>query len=97
VSRQGEVHDLGGARRVVVLSSDHTTEEAGPIVAPIVRGSQEHLPYLVALRETDPMAGSVEVAQLRAIGRERLGAPVALITGASMRRLVDAVQQLFEL
>lgn len=97
--RQGEIRDYSlrsGRGRVVVVSRDEVSNGAHPIVVPIQRGTDDIPPFLVALADQDPMAGTVNVAKLAFANPDALGEPIGLVTGDTWQRLREAVVGLFD-
>jgi hypothetical protein len=94
--RQGEIynHAVNGSRfRVLVVSSDTHNITRTPWVAPIRHGTADIPPYLVALVDADPFGGAVDLDRLRRA--DPTGAPLGLITGASMNRVRGAIAAVF--
>jgi mRNA-degrading endonuclease toxin of MazEF toxin-antitoxin module len=99
VIRQGEIRDyhLPSARgRVVVVSRDEVSNGTYPIVVSIQRGTDDVPPFLVALAEHDPMAGTVDVARLAFADPDQLSEPIGLVSGDTWSRLRDAIMSLFD-
>jgi mRNA interferase MazF len=96
VVNQGEIYDytINNARfRILVVSSDAHNMIRTPWVAPIRHGRSDIPPYLVALLDTDPLGGAVDLDRLRR-GLPS-GDPVGLVTGATMSRVREAVATVF--
>jgi len=97
VVRQGEVYDYeaGGQRyRVLVVSADAHNEVRTPWVVPVRRGSMDAPPYLVALVDADPVGGTADLDRLDRAPVS--GAPVGIVTGATMQRVREALRTLFD-
>lgn len=84
-----------GRFRVVVVSADHHIATGHPpLCAPLLRRSVsdvEMRPYVVALTDADSVAGVVQVGKVSAVAIPPDAQPVALLSGSSMQRIVDAV------
>jgi hypothetical protein len=94
--RQGEVYDYsvrGERYRVLVVSTDVHNEVRLPWIVPIRRRAVDAPPYLVALRDQDPVGGSADVDRLDRAPLD--GEPVGMITGATMQRVREAIHTLF--
>ncbi len=92
--RQGEVYTYGRGR-IVVLSNEEVNETY-PIAAPLGRGTQDLPPFMVALADQDPIAGTVHVGRLAFCDPTLLEKPAGLLTGATMSRILESVHTLFE-
>jgi mRNA-degrading endonuclease toxin of MazEF toxin-antitoxin module len=98
--RQGEIRawldDTGRdtGMRVLVVSGDEVNEDIHPIVVPLRRGRDDYPPYLVSLAEQDPVAGTANVAQLGFELERQLGEVIGIVTGATMERIRQAIQEL---
>ncbi|MBN1172351.1 MAG: hypothetical protein JXA67_09270 [Micromonosporaceae bacterium] len=98
--RQGEIYDLvvgGGRFRVVVISADHHIATGHPpLCAPLLRTSLafDLRPYVVTLTDTDSVGGVVQVGKLAAVAIPPGVAPVGMVSGASMQRIISAVGEL---
>ncbi len=94
----GEIRDYirGGNRaRVLIVSRDDVSNDAYPIVVPIVRQGADIPPYTIALTEQDPVSGYVEVALITALtDPDSLGPVVGTIGGATWQRVLQAVHDL---
>jgi mRNA-degrading endonuclease toxin of MazEF toxin-antitoxin module len=96
VIRQGEIYTIDGSPlRVVVLSNDVVSNRGLPIVAPIARGSYDAPPYAVALDDLDSVAGVVFVNRMYAILPDRLNNRSGMVSGATWRRLHEALTGTF--
>jgi mRNA interferase MazF len=97
VVSQGEVYDhvIDGSRyRILVVSSDaHNDTGKTPWVVPIRHGGIDAPPYLVALADTDPLGGTVDVDRLTRVDPN--GSPVGILTGATVERVRHAISTLF--
>lgn len=94
--KQGDIHEINirdERFRVLVVSSDAHNEVRMPWVAPIRRGSVDAPPYLVALHDTDPLGGVIDMDRLAR--RAPVGAPIGTITGGTMSRVRDAIATVF--
>lgn len=92
--RQGEIHELSSGLRVIVISSDRANQDGRPIAVPIIRGRHDLPPYLIEFADIDPHAGSIAVADMGWIPPDRLGKVVGIVTGATMERIREAVNEL---
>lgn len=94
--RQGEFYDhtLRGHRyRVLVVSSDAHNAVAIPWVVPVRHGAVDAPPYLVALSEADPLSGTADIGRLTQLGVS--GEAIGLVTGATMNRVRNAINDIF--
>jgi mRNA interferase MazF len=101
VVRQGEVYELvvgGGRFRAVVVSADHHIATGHPpLCAPLLRKSiadADLRPYVIALTDADSVAGAVQAGKVTAVSIPRDAEPVGTLSGASMRKIVEAVCEL---
>ncbi len=93
---QGEIyeHEVAGSRyRVLVVSGDAHNISRAPWVAPIRHGRADIPPYLVALHDTDPLGGAVDLDRLRRATPN--GDLIGLVTGATMNRVRESVTAVF--
>ncbi len=93
---QGEIyhHDISGSRfRVLVVSADSHNASRAPWVAPIRHGRADIPPYLLALHDSDPLGGAVDLDRLRRATPN--GDMLGLITGATMSRVREAIAAVF--
>lgn len=94
--RQGEFYDhevRGHWYRVLVVSSDAHNAVAMPWVVPVRHRAVDALPYLVALSEADPLSGTADIGRLAQVGVE--GEPLGLVTGATMSRIRNSINDIF--
>jgi mRNA-degrading endonuclease toxin of MazEF toxin-antitoxin module len=99
--RQGEIRDLdhGGARMVVVLlSGDTWNASLPPLVAPIRRGLSRGLfPAVIALHDTDPYGGGVDLSGLGTVDAAAVGPRVhGVLGGQTTHRLREAIAAIVE-
>jgi hypothetical protein len=92
VVNQGEIYDYGRLR-VLVVSTDAHNAVRTPWLAPIRRGDADIPPYRIAFIEPDPLAGFVDLDKLGRGLPE--GEPIAIVAGATMARVRDAIQTVF--
>ena len=94
---QGEIYDhtLAGSRyRIAVVSSDAHNATGRPAwIAPIRHGGIDAPPYLVAMADTDPLGGAIDIDRM--IRDTPTGKPIGLLTGATMHRIRQAIHTLF--
>lgn len=94
--KQGEIYDCTVSDRryrVLVVSADAHNDVRLPWVVPIRHGRMNAPPYLVTLLDADPVGGTADIDRL---DRVRLtGEPVGIVTGATMRRVHDAITMIF--
>jgi mRNA-degrading endonuclease toxin of MazEF toxin-antitoxin module len=95
--RQGGIyeHAVGTSRyRMVVVSSDaHNATGKTPWLVPVRHGAIDAPPYLVALADTDPLGGTLDIDHMtRALPN---GDEIGILTGATMTRLREAIYTLF--
>jgi mRNA-degrading endonuclease toxin of MazEF toxin-antitoxin module len=94
--RQGEVYELsiqGSRFRGLVVSNDAHNEARVAWVAPIRHGRADIPPYLIALHDTDPLGGAVDLDLMRRFAPS--GEPVGTITGATLARVLAAISTVF--
>jgi mRNA-degrading endonuclease toxin of MazEF toxin-antitoxin module len=97
VVNQGEVYDhvVAGSRyRVAVVSSDAHNATGKPAwIAPVRHGRIDAPPYLVALADTDPLGGALDIDRM--IRATPAGESIGLLTGATVDRVRQAIYTLF--
>lgn len=96
VVRQGEIYDRTVADRryrVLVVSADAHNDVRVPWVVPIRHGQVDAPPYLVALVDADPVGGTADLDRLDRV--RPTGDPVGIVTGATMRRVGEAITIVF--
>ena len=64
-----------------------------PWVVPVRHRAVDALPYLVALSEADPLSGTADIGRLTQIQVD--GEPIGLVTGATMNRVRNAINDIF--
>jgi len=77
-----------------VVSGDAHNKTHTPWVVPIRHGSLDAPPYRIALVDADPLGGSVDIERLTRTWP--CGEPVGIVTGATMQRVREAIQALFD-
>jgi mRNA interferase MazF len=96
---QGEIWDLPGLGKVLVVSSDPHNDAPGtaPVIVPIVRGHGEPTGAAIALTGADPVSGVILSTIVTAIDRPPAGAATraGMITGQTMHRVAVALEELF--
>jgi mRNA-degrading endonuclease toxin of MazEF toxin-antitoxin module len=97
--KQGEIWELPGLGKVLVVSSDahNASPQNAPVIVPIVRGHGEPSGAAIALTGADPVSGVILSTLVTAIDRppSGVGTLVGMVTGKTMHHVAVALEELF--
>jgi mRNA-degrading endonuclease toxin of MazEF toxin-antitoxin module len=94
--RQGEIRTYLGRPRILIVSNNAVNMTAYPVAVPVGRQPLDVPGFLIPFTDQDPVSGHADVGRLGIIDPEHLGEPDALLSGATLHRVLAAIHALFD-